>query len=187
MEGLFFTDCFWTVFITLQPALSPACKHSSSLTLLFSLCHSFPVFICLSVFFSFCLFQQPLSLAFFPSISLSSVCVWGGCKLCCFKYRLGAFYTITHFCVCMWVFERETPTEREREMKNDAVWVCLNQRCVFGPRQWFLPNGSCPKKGSQVCSDQVLAGLHGLLTPAVSFSYTIWTQQHRSLMTAIQH
>lgn len=67
---------------------------------------SFAVFICLSVIFRFCLFQQPSSL-----LSLSSV--WGGCKRCCFKYRLCAFYTLTLLCMC----ERETPRKRQRESK----------------------------------------------------------------------
>lgn len=54
MKGLFFTVCFWTVFITLQPVLSLTYKHSSSSSL------------------SLVYFSLSLLLAFFVSLSLYS-------------------------------------------------------------------------------------------------------------------
>lgn len=117
----------------------PHANIASSLTLLFSLCHSFPVFICLSVIFAFCLFQQPLSLAFFPHpFSLSRVCEEGVNYV---ALNIGwVLSTPSHISarVSVCVFERERHRQKERErdaMKNDAVCLRLNQRCVFGPKR----------------------------------------------------
>ncbi len=122
MKGLFFTVCFWTVFITLQPVLSLTHKHSSSpsLPVVYSsvspfgfLRQSFAVFICLSVIFRFCLFSAAV---------LSAHCRL--CEECVNDVTLNigcVLSTPSHICVC----EQETPRERERARCETTLSGCF--------------------------------------------------------------